>query len=135
MGAGQSDLYKGTYGDNPNNIPDELKDKVKLPKNDSQLKHIFRDEDGHLKDTPENRKMLLDLANDDKYHMGKDMYGNEWHIRINEDGSQDYTREMHQIINEGGKNRIPRPWDEMTGLNRNPAREERKKWINSNYFV
>ena len=25
MGAGQSDLYKGTYGDNPDNIPDELK--------------------------------------------------------------------------------------------------------------
>ena len=127
MGAGQSDLYKGTYGDNPGNIPDELKDKVKLPKNESQLKHIFRNEEGHLKDTQENRKMLLDLANADKYHIGKDMYGNEWHIRINEDGSQDYTREMHQIINEGGKNRIPRPWDEMTGLNRNPAREERKK--------
>ena len=127
MGAGQSDLYKGTYGDNLDNIPDELKDRVKLPKNDSQLKHIFRDEEGHLKDTPENRKMLLDLANNNKYHMGKDMYGNEWHIRINEDGSQDYTREMRQVINEGGKNEIPRSWDEMTGLNHNPAREERKK--------
>ena len=43
MGAGQSDLYKGTYGDNPDNIPDELKGKVKLPENDAQLKHIFRD--------------------------------------------------------------------------------------------
>ena len=40
MGADQSDLYKGTYGDNPNNIPDELKQKVKLPDNDAQLKHI-----------------------------------------------------------------------------------------------
>lgn len=25
MGAGQSDLYKGTYGDNVKNIPDALK--------------------------------------------------------------------------------------------------------------
>lgn len=127
MGAGQSDLYKGTYGDNPDNVPDELKDKVKLPKNDSQLKHIFRDEEGHLKDTPENRKMLLDLANDENYHVGKDMWGCEWHVRLNKDGTQDYTSEFNLIINEGGKNEIPRPWDEMTGLKYNPAREERKK--------
>ena len=41
MGAGQSDLYKGTYGDNPDNIPDELKGDVKLPDGEAQLKHIF----------------------------------------------------------------------------------------------
>jgi hypothetical protein len=50
-------LYKGTYGDNPENIPDELKEKVKLPKDDSQIKHIFRSKQGHLEDTPENREM------------------------------------------------------------------------------
>ena len=33
MGAGQSDLYKGTYGDNAKNIPDELQTKIKLPDN------------------------------------------------------------------------------------------------------
>ena len=64
MGAGQSDLYKGTYGDNIENIPDELKDKkdasnrkVTLPQNDSQTKHIFRRDAGHLPDTKENRKI------------------------------------------------------------------------------
>ena len=41
MGAGQSDLYKGTYGDNEGNIPDFLKGTIKLPSNDSQLRHIF----------------------------------------------------------------------------------------------
>ena len=55
MGAGQSDLYKGTYGDNPDNIPDELKGKVIIPDNDAVIKHIFRDKTGHLPDTPENR--------------------------------------------------------------------------------
>lgn len=41
MGAGQSDLYRGTYGDDIQNIPDVLKGNNKLPKDDSQLKHIF----------------------------------------------------------------------------------------------
>ena len=62
---------------NRTNIPDELKGKVNFPKNDSQYKHFMRDEDGHLPDTPENRKLLTDLANDTAYHMGKDKYGND----------------------------------------------------------
>ncbi len=62
MGAGQSDLYKGTYGDNAGNIPDVLKGRIKMPRNDSQLKHIFREDEGHLPDTPENRKMVSDFA-------------------------------------------------------------------------
>ena len=41
MDTGQSDLYKGTYGDTSSNIPDALKGKIKLLENDSQLKHIL----------------------------------------------------------------------------------------------
>ena len=120
MGAGQSDLYDGTYGDNPDNIPDELKDKIKLPKNESQLKHIFRDEEGHLKDTPENRKMLLDLANDDNYHIGKDIdNGLDWHAKIDENGHQRWVSHYDGIIREGGINKIPRQFDPDTGLNFN----------------
>ena len=48
MGAGQSDLYKGTYGDNAKNIPEELQTRIKLPANDAQLKHILRNAEGHL---------------------------------------------------------------------------------------
>lgn len=91
MGAGQSDLYKGTYGDNPDNIPDELKDKIKLPKDDAQIKHIFRNEEGHLPDTAENRKLFVELANNKSAHAGKDCRGNDWHIIINEDGSQTWV--------------------------------------------
>ena len=128
MGAGQSDLYKGTYGDNPDNIPDELKEKVKMPKNDAQLKHFMRDEPGHLPDTPENREMLVNLANDPKYHMGKDRYGNEWHVRNNADGTQDWVRHQNQVINEGGRNQAANPWDPETGLNRNvKTRFKRRK--------
>ena len=120
MGAGQSDLYKGTYGDKPENIPDELKGKISLPDNDAQLKHIFRKEAGHLPDTPENRKLLLDLANDEHYHAGQDKWGNDWNARLNDDGTQDWTRSRNMIINEGGRNDVPRPWHERTGLNYDP---------------
>lgn len=88
MGAGQSDLYKGTYGDDPDNIPDELKGKIRLPKGDSQLMHIFRKARGHLEDSPENRRLLVELANDEKYHAGKDSRGNDWHYKNLEDGTQ-----------------------------------------------
>ena len=123
MGAGQSDLYSGTYGDNPDNIPDELKGKVKLPDNDAQIKHIFEEREGHLPDTPENRKMLTELANDEPFHTGKDMYGNDWHTRINNDGTQDWVRHQNQVINEGGRNTTPRSWHERTGLNYDPWEE------------
>ena len=122
MGAGQSDLYKGTYGDKEENIPDCLKGKIKLPPNDSQLKHIFEERDGHLPDTPDNRKLLEELANNKERYRGKDKYGNDWNIRLNDDGTQDWVRSQHQVINEGGRNKEPRPWDDETGLFRNPTK-------------
>ena len=128
MGAGQSDLYDGTYGDNPDNVPDELKDKVKLPKNDAQLKHIFRDEEGHLKDTSENRKMLLDLANDTRYHIGKDSEnGLDWHAKTNEDGTQIWVTSLNGEIQNGGINNQPIDWNEETGFNYNPKTGENRK--------
>ena len=124
MGAGQSDLYKGTYGDNEGNIPDFLKGTIKLPSNDSQLRHIFENREGHLPDTPENRKLLQDLANDSTKYKGKDKYGNDWNVRMNNDGTQDWVRSQRQIINEGGRNLTPRPWDKETGLYRNPTKRK-----------
>lgn len=119
MGAGQSDLYKGTYGDNPDNIPDELRGKISLPKNDAQLKHIFRGKDGHLSDTPDNRKTLYNLANDKSAHMGKDNRGLDWHIKLNEDGTQTWVTSLNGVIQNGGINNPPHKWDPMTGLSRN----------------
>lgn len=125
MGAGQSDLYKGTYGDNPDNVPDALKGKVRMPKNSSQMKHIFREDDGHLMYSDENRDMLTDLANDSKYFRGKDKWGNDWHIRQNADGTQDWVEHQHQVISDGGKNQFPKAWDDETGLKYNPLRRNK----------
>ena len=119
MGAGQSDLYKGTYGDNPDNIPDELKGKVKLPENDAQIKHILRNDDGHLPDTAENRKMFTDLANDSNCHVGIDGRGLDWNASYNEDGSQNWVCSRNGIIQDCGCNKIPRKWDEETGFKNN----------------
>lgn len=124
MGAGQSDLYKGTYGDRPENIPDALKGKVRLPENDAQLKHIFRKSEGHLEDSPGNRQLLQDLANDMKHHAGKDIHGKDWHYKELEDGSQLWVSVRNGVIQDGGLNRPPRSWDEMTGLSRNIFRRE-----------
>ena len=92
---------------------------VSLPKNNSQLKHIFRDDEGHLLDTPENRKLLYDLANDKSKFVGKDKWGN---AEILEDGSQNWVRYRNGVINEGGKNLVPHDWDSQTGFNFNPQR-------------
>ena len=124
MGAGQSDLYKGTYGDRPENIPDALKGKVRLPENDAQLKHIFRKSEGHLEDSPGNRQLLQELANDMKHHAGKDIHGKDWHYKELEDGSQLWVSVRDGVIRDGGLNRPPRSWDEMTGLSRNIFRRE-----------
>lgn len=55
-------------------IPDMIQGdviEIQLPSNDAQIRHIFSDREGHLSDTPENRKKLLDLANSPSKYIGK----------------------------------------------------------------
>ena len=99
---------------------------VSLPKNKSQLDHIFGDRPGHLPDTPGNRRRLTNLANNKDAFIGKDKYGNYWHVKTDRDGSQLWVRHQGGIINEGGRNLTPRPWDPDTGLNDNPFKGRKK---------
>lgn len=100
-----------------------------LPSDDSQLKHIFRNAEGHLSDTPENRRKLVTLSNDSSKFQGKDVYGNSWNSDILSDGSQLWVRYRNGVINNGGKTYPPREWDDDTGFNLNPKRNNtwRKK--------
>lgn len=41
-----------------------------LPEGEAQLRHIFSGKEGHLSDTPENRKLLVDLSNDSSKFVG-----------------------------------------------------------------
>ena len=139
MGAGYHGGFGNTYGasnnsesnepsSNPNqtNNASDNQDKVSLPKNDSQLNHIFGNRPGHLPDTPGNRQALEDLANDQSKYIGTDTYGNDWNAQIEPDGSQTWVRYQNGVINEGGRNTTPRSWDNTTGLNDNPFKNKGK---------
>lgn len=93
--------------------------KVTLPKGEAQLKHIFRDEQGHILDTPENRQRILDVANDPANYLGKDRWGNDWYAKISENGTQTWVRAQNGVINNAGVNDVPREWDPETGLYNN----------------
>lgn len=89
-----------------------------LPKNDSQIRHIFRRKNGHIPDTPANRKLLEDVANNEENYMGVDKYGNEWYSRIQSDGSQVWVNTRNGIIQNGGVNNPPKIWNPDTGYSR-----------------
>lgn len=120
MGAGFHGGFGGTKGSNGSGGGNQS-----LPKNDSQLKHIFSGKNGHLSDTPANRKLLSDLANDQSKFIGKDKYGNSWNAETNSDGTQNWVRYQNGTINEGGQNASPRPWNSETGLNNNPVKRRK----------
>ena len=120
MGAGFHGGFGGTNGANGSGGGNQS-----LPKNDSQLKHIFSGKNGHLSDTPANRKLLSDLANDQSKFIGKDKYGNLWNAETNSDGTQNWVRYQNGTINEGGQNASPRPWNSETGLNNNPVKRRK----------
>ena len=94
-----------------------------IPDNPSVTGHIFDPEkEGHLpEDTPENRRKLNDVGNDEGSYLGQDQYGNDWHGRINEDGPQTWTESRNGRIFDGGVNKKPIPFDPKTGL-KSPGR-------------
>jgi hypothetical protein len=92
----------------------------KLPPNDAQIKHIFRDDVGHIADTPANRNLLEGVAQSSQNYLGTDMYGLDWYGKIQHDGSQVWVRSYNGTIRDGGINNAPRQFDPKTGLNNNP---------------
>lgn len=88
-----------------------------LPDSPDVLGHIFDpDKGGHVEDTPENRDKLRDTANDPDSYLGQDKYGNDWHARTNDDGSQTWTVSRNGRIWDGGVNKQPKGWNPDTGL-------------------
>ncbi len=100
---------------------------VSLPNDISQINHIFGDREGHIIDTPENRKLLTDLANDKSKFIGKDKYGNFWNADTTSDGFQNWVRYQGTTINEGGRNTFPRLWNNETGYYNNPVKRRKQK--------
>ena len=76
MGAGFHGKFNNTKG-----AKEAANTRQSLPQNNAQLKYIFSGKDGHLTDTPQNRQLLSDLANDTSKLAGKDNQENTAHLR------------------------------------------------------
>lgn len=120
MGSGISGLYNGTNGS-----------RNYLPKNKSQLNHIFSVRPGHLKNTPKNKKTLTDLINDKLAYKGTDKNGCKWYIKIAKNGAQYWAKVHNGTLSDGGYNRSPKKWNNDTGLfkqkpnNYNPTKKKK----------
>jgi hypothetical protein len=98
---------------------------VRFPKDPSQIKHIFRQKEGHLtEDTFENRKLFINTARDSNNYRGTDALGIDWYAKTNPDSSQVWVKVHKGIIRGAGINPTQRPWDNETGFNRNPDRSD-----------
>ena len=92
---------------------------ITFPQGEAQLKHIFRDAEGHITDKPANRQKILDITNNLDNHLGKDARGNDWYAAISEDGTQTWVRVRNGVIDNAGVNAVPMTWDSETGLYNN----------------
>ncbi|MFC4435990.1 hypothetical protein [Cupriavidus respiraculi] len=63
----------------------------KIGIDESRAQHIFRNSEGHIRDTPANRKILETVANDPSAILGTDEYGTTWAARLNPDGTQTWV--------------------------------------------
>ena len=87
-----------------------------LPEAPSQLGHIFGSRRGHLPDTPENRRLLVDISNNPSNNLGTNRFGNEVHVSTRPDGSQVWVETRGGVIQNGGVNNPPRIWVDGEGL-------------------
>ncbi|MGH9473703.1 MAG: RHS repeat domain-containing protein, partial [Terriglobales bacterium] len=88
-----------------------------LPAEESQLGHIFREAEGHLPDTPENRALLENVANDPANSLGTAANGTSWSARTLPDGQQVWVQTRGgRIVNGGIINDTPRTSNPSTGL-------------------
>lgn len=102
-----SNHFRGTNGARKGPL---LKLNIQLfadfPKNESQIKHIMRDDKGHLVDNVANRALLISLSDDKNAYLGKDKRGNEWYAKMI-GSKQLWVVVRNGIIQNGGLNDSP----------------------------
>ncbi|MCO7125897.1 hypothetical protein NIE88_08940 [Sporolactobacillus shoreicorticis] len=99
------------------------RNKVKIPKadfpqNKPQMRHIFRNAEGHLPDNQTSRQLLQDTANDINCYLGEDKYGNTWYGKLLSDKTQVWVQVRNGIIQNGGVNNPPRKFTTGTGFSK-----------------
>ena len=118
--AAKPDVQQGT-AEGGTNIPDG-RGVNNLPQTEAQLRHIFRNAKGHLPDTPTNRMLIENTANNPKNYLGIDSKGTSWYAQMQADGSQIWVQTYNGIITNAGLNEIPRIFNPQSGLNNNPLK-------------
>jgi hypothetical protein len=88
--------------------------------------HLFRNDAGHLPDTPENRQLLEDVANDPSAILGPDKHGAIWSQRTLPDGKQLWTKTINGKIDNAGLNQSPKNYNSSTGLS-SPTRPPKRR--------
>jgi hypothetical protein len=83
---------------------------------ESRLGHIFRNAPGHIPDTPANRALLQNVADDAATTLGVDKWGNTWSARTLDNGTQVWTQTRGGQIVNGGLNEVPRVFSPDAGL-------------------
>ncbi len=84
------------------------KPEITFPEKDGQIKHIFADRHGHVEDTPENRKILLETAQDIRNYIGTDARGNDWYQKNLPAGNQVWVKIRGNRVDNAGINETPR---------------------------
>ena len=100
------------------NYREKEKDTNKAKLSSDDIPHIFRNKEGHLSDTAENRKLLIDMASDKSNFLGIDKYRTRWFGKILSNGKQIWATLRGNLITNGGLNDAPRTFNNQTGLSR-----------------
>jgi hypothetical protein len=79
--------------------------------------HIFRTAEGHVPDTPANRRLLVETCEPQNL-LGNDKFGNSWYARTLADGRQAWVQARGNRIRNGGVNDTPRSFHAVTGLSK-----------------
>lgn len=102
-----------------------------FPKNASQIKHIFRNKNGHVDDTPENRSLFSQACNNENNYVGTDKYGKRWYAQILPDGRQVWVATRDGIIQDCGINDNVRFYDSEEGFCRGKSKGVLRKMENT----
>lgn len=80
----------------------------------AEVTHVFAKakggkapKDGHVYDTPENRKIILETFSDKKNFIGKDIHGKELFAKLLPDGTETWAYVQNGKVKSAGINNIP----------------------------